>query len=288
MKAVVSGALVLLAVSTGCADLYEVDPAYAARADSSAAGYQVSAAGGAPSGAHAPASPSARDARRPGGTRPTPEPRRRDTPRATARQPGPAPTPATVAAGTGPASTFILPDSSARDSAALADSGVSAPDVATLPAALTTPVDDSIVVNTFLAFNPAARMVWIDLIAGLDGANGSLNFNGGHGGSHTVIVPEGWRVEVRIANRDQDLSHSAVVVRQIDPIPVLAPPAAFPGSFSIALEEGLVEGRSDAFRFSADRVGRYMLMCAVPGHAQSGMWLRLDVSGGLAAPEYRR
>lgn len=279
----------LLAVSTGCADLYEVDPAYAARADSSAAGYEVSAADGAPSGAHATASPSARDARRPGGTdRPTPEPRRRDTPRATARQPGRAPTPATVAADTGPAPTRILADSSARDSAVVADSGASAPDVATLPAALTTPVDDSIVVNTFLAFNPAARMVWIDLIAGLDGANGSLNFNGGHGGSHTVTVPEGWRVEVRIANRDQDLAHSAVVVRQIDPIPVLAPPAAFPGSFSIALEEGLVEGRSDVFRFSADRVGRYMLMCAVPGHAQSGMWLRLDVSGGLAAPEYRR
>ena len=157
-----------------------------------------------------------------------------------------------------------------------------------MPPELSAPADDSVIVNAFLSYNPSARTVWVDLIAGFDGANGALNFNGGFEGAHALIVPLGWRVEARFQNRDRELSHSAIVVRTVDPIPMLAPPAAFPNAFTISLEEGILEGRGDVVRFTADTEGRYAILCAVPGHGQSGMWVRRDVTRSATAPEYRR
>lgn len=293
--------VLVLVVLSGCAELYDADPAQAARADSSAAGYAVAMLETSPhasldaavdrstppvamrrtrgdTAGSAPAS-------RPGVARdasgvPDGVTARRDV--ASVAGPGADSTTASVAVA------GRIDPLTGRDTAPRAGGVSEAPDVATLPASLSAPVDDSIVVNSFLAFNPAARTIWIDLIAGYTGANSSLNFNGGHAGSHTLVIPAGWRVEARFANHDHDLAHSVTVVRQIDPIPVMAPTAAFPGAFSIALEQGLVEGRGDVFRFSADQPGSYMILCAVPGHGQSGMWVTLEVSATAAGPEYRR
>ena len=284
MRAAVAAGILLVLLSSGCQDLYEADPLHAARADSSAAGYDI----GEPNAAHdadhlaARAKPShqgeAVATRR---ARPIGDRESDNTPPVTA-----VPDSANAPASGGPLDT-----GSPRDRTHPGGTDTTTQprtDVATLPTELLTPADDSVVVNTFLSYDRAARTVWVDLMAGYDGANGALNFNGGFAGAHRLVIPVGWRVEARFLNRDRDLSHSAIVVKAVDPIPMMAPPAAFPNAFTISLEDGMMEGRGDVVRFAADTEGRYVLLCAVPGHGQNGMWMRLDVTRGASAPEYLR
>ena len=273
--------LVLIPLTSACNELYEADPLLAALADSSAAGYAVG---------EQPARPMSEPPR----VAPSPPTPSRDLPaQAANREPDSARTPALASQ----APSVATHDTAGhgvplgRDSAGSA--GARTPtrpgaDVATLPPELSAPADDSVIVDAFLSYNPNARTVWVDLVAGFDGANGALNFNGGFEGAHTLVVPVGWRVEARFQNRDRELSHSAIVIKAVDPIPMIAPPAAFPNAFTVSLEDGIVEGRGDVVRFSADIEGRYAILCAVPGHAQSGMWVRFDVTRGAMTPEYRR
>ena len=277
--------IALSTVSSGCWDAHQVDALHAAQADSSAAGYDVGVR--QPRGTE----PAARRVAMLAGTNET----------ATAPDSGMSSPEDSGRTATDPetptrASPHQNADTTKRDSSAPAtvaqgtDSAHDArgEDVATLPAELLAVPDDSIVVNTFLAYNPQARVVWIDLIAGFDGGNGALNFNGGFEGRHTLVVPLGWRVAIRFANRDRDLSHSAIVVRHVDAVPLMIPPAAFPNAYTISLERGLMEGRTDEVHFSADTQGRYQLVCAVPGHGQGGMWVGMEISASATLPEYRR
>jgi hypothetical protein len=142
-------------------------------------------------------------------------------------------------------------------------------------------------VNEFLSFDARARTVTLLLIAGYNGLNGALNYNGGAQGSHGVSVPLGWRVHVAVTNRDPDVQHSAIAMRQILPPPEEMPAPAFVGAMLPRLEEGIQEGDTTAFEFIADKSGRYMIACGVPGHAQGGMWMRLIVSKDIDRPSYR-
>src|SRR5207245_11272597 len=45
---------------------------------------------------------------------------------------------------------------------------------------------------TWLTFDSAARTVRFQLIAGLTGLNGALNYNGFRDGGLTLVVPVGW------------------------------------------------------------------------------------------------
>jgi hypothetical protein len=102
-----------------------------------------------------------------------------------------------------------------------------------------------------------------------------------------VSVPLGWKVRVTVTNHDADLQHSAIVVRQVLPPPEEMTVPAFTGAILPQLEEGMNEGDTTSFDFVADKVGRYMLACGVPGHAQGGMWMRLTVSADIDRPVYR-
>ena len=271
----------LIPLAAGCNELREADPLHAAQADSSAAGYTVGVPRTDPVSAP-PRVPASRPARP---RVPSSQTANRDVD--TSRAPTLASRePTGTARDTAGSAASARRDSTTAGGARTPTRPV--PDVATMPPELSAPADDSVIVNAFLSYNPSARTVWVDLIAGFDGANGALNFNGGFEGAHTLIVPVGWRVEARFQNRDRELSHSAIVIQTVDPIPMLAPPAAFPNAFTISLEEGILEGRGDVVRFTADTEGRYAILCAVPGHGQSGMWVRLDVTRGATAPEYRR
>lgn len=271
----------LIPLAAGCHELHEADPLLAAQADSSAAGYTI----GVPRTDPVSAPPRVTESRPTRPRVPAAQTVNRDVD--TSRAPTLASREPTSATHDTAGSAVIA----RRDSADAGEARTPprpAPDVATLPPELSAPADDSVIVNAFLSYNPSARTVWVDLIAGFDGANGALNFNGGFEGAHTLLVPVGWRVEARFQNRDRELSHSAIVIRTVDPIPMLAPPAAFPNAFTVSLEEGILEGRGDVVRFTADTEGRYAILCAVPGHGQSGMWVRLNVTRGTTAPEYRR
>jgi len=69
---------------------------------------------------------------------------------------------------------------------------------------------------TWLTFDSAAKTVRFELIAGLTGLNGALNFNGFRDGGLTLVVPVGWKTEIAFRNHDGMLPHSAAVRRTRD------------------------------------------------------------------------
>lgn len=142
-------------------------------------------------------------------------------------------------------------------------------------------------VNEFLTYDAKTRTASVQLVAGYNGVNGSLNYNGAIRGARTFAIPLGWHVHVTVSNHDSDLQHSAIVVREVLPPPLELTTPAFVGAALPRLDEGLQEDETGTLDFVADRAGRYMLACGVPGHAQSGLWLRLLVARGITVPDYR-
>jgi len=260
----------LLAGAAGCGE--RPSSADAARADSSAAGYAVgprietTTVARSPSVVQARADSSVQSAT--------------TTAVVAATTPGlrkPATNPATT-----PATT------PARDSARTA-TRTPVPNVSPRPvAADSAPLPEGPVrVNEFLTYDRRSRTVSLQLIAGYNGLNGSLNYNGATHGSHGLYVPTGWRIHVAVTNRDSDLQHSAIVVQRVLPPPIEPTEPAFPAAALPQLDEGLPEDETGTLDFIADRAGQYMIACGVPGHAQAGMWLQLSVANGLKVPEYR-
>lgn len=138
---------------------------------------------------------------------------------------------------------------------------------------------------TWLRFDAAARTVHFQLIAGLTGLNGALNFNGFRDGELTLVVPVGWKTEIAFRNHDGMLSHSAEVIAPATPLPAQPVDPAIPRARTIKLASGLPPEASDAMRFDAQPAGEYLIFCAVPGHGISGMWIRLRVSATARTPE---
>ena len=269
-------ALVALVLMAGCADVLEPDVGVAARADSSAAGYDVGETK-APSPLVTSTLSELRSrweslssmlrialrAEREGD--PVPALGGVLVMRPTAPTP-----PAASEASGGLTPTPPRPSAQPAGTTRVATSPT---DTSSLP--------DSVAVGELMTYYPRRRTVVVQLLAGLTGDNEALNFNGGSHGSHTLTIPAGWRVEARFVNHDTDLPHSAIVVDDVAPIPISAPPAAFPRAFTVRLQEGLLENAEDLVSFTVMAPGRYLIMCGVPGHAQGGMWIRLV---GVAAP----
>jgi len=138
---------------------------------------------------------------------------------------------------------------------------------------------------TWLSFDPAAKTVRFQLIAGLTGLNGALNFNGFRDGQLTLVVPVGWQTEIDFRNHDGVLPHSAEVIAPQAPPPALPGDPAIPRAFTLKLLQGLPSEATDDMRFAAQPAGDYLIACGVPGHGAAGMWIRLRVSGTAKTPE---
>ena len=131
----------------------------------------------------------------------------------------------------------------------------------------------------------AARRVTFDLIAGMPGVNGGLNFNGFTNGELTFVVPAGWQVTFAFVNRDGALTHSAEVITPRTPLPIQAVTPSIPGAGSKELLLGLAANApAERISFKATPAGEYLVYCAVPGHGMAGMWIRLRVDGAAKAP----
>ena len=264
----------LVAGAVGCGD--GMSAADAARADSSAAGYDVGVRGesstvaGSPSKSSTPAAD----------TQPPMETRIATAAPAMAAAPRVAP-------------AITSEPSPARDTSASREGGTAVPDVAARRPrgdSTATPVtvpEGPVRVNEFLIYDQQSRTVSLQLIAGYNGLNGSLNYNGVTRGRHGLYVPTGWRIHVAVTNRDSDLQHSAIVLQKVLPPPIEPTEPAFTAAALPQLDEGLQEDETGTIDFIADRAGQYMIACGVPGHAQAGMWLHLAVSDELKVPAYR-
>jgi hypothetical protein len=141
---------------------------------------------------------------------------------------------------------------------------------------------------SWLTFDTAAKTVHFELIAGLTGLNGALNFNGFRDGELTLVVPVGWKTEIAFSNHDGMLPHSAEVIAPQVPLPTQPVPAAIPRAFTLNLEKGLPPLGTDDMRFTAKPAGEYLIFCGVPGHGAAGMWIRLRVSATARTPALLR
>ncbi|GAC1647047.1 MAG: hypothetical protein NVS4B3_00490 [Gemmatimonadaceae bacterium] len=141
----------------------------------------------------------------------------------------------------------------------------------------------------FLVSNKLTHTVRVHLVAGVGGTNERLNFNGAARGGRTIVVPVGWRVAIHLTSEDPDLSHSALVIAEPEKGGVSVDGAipAFPGAATEEVDDGIdVEGEDD-FSFVATRAGRYLIICGVADHGESGQWIRLRVSPEVTTASYR-
>lgn len=137
---------------------------------------------------------------------------------------------------------------------------------------------------TWLSVDPAAKTARFQLIAGLTGVNGALNFNGFRDGGLTLVIPVGWKAEITFKNHDGMLPHSAEVISPQSPLPAQPVSPAIPRAFTLKLATGLPPEGTDVMRFAAQPAGRYLIFCGVPGHGAAGMWIRLRVSATAQTP----
>lgn len=141
---------------------------------------------------------------------------------------------------------------------------------------------------TWLSFDAAARAVRFELIAGLTGLNGALNFNGFRDGELTLVVPVGWAAQIDFRNHDGMLPHSAEVIAPQTPLPTQPATPAITRAFTTRLATGLPPEGTDNMRFTAQPAGEYLIFCGVPGHGAAGMWIRLRVSASATTPALLR
>jgi len=130
----------------------------------------------------------------------------------------------------------------------------------------------------------AAHTVDVSIVAGKDVGSGGLDFNGYQNGGMTITVPVGWQVVVHFTNAN-DLPHSAIVLAAgADKQAAPSTSPVFAGAATKNPGGGLPKGAKETFTFEASKAGTYELVCAVSGHAQSGMWAKLIVSPTATAP----
>ena len=141
---------------------------------------------------------------------------------------------------------------------------------------------------SWMATDAGARRVEMDVVAGFNPNNSSWNINGYYDGTMTVNVPEGWRVEIAFTNSDGDVPHSLVVMADpgADNLPLQAgrEQTAFSRAYSKSPEQGISAGDGDTISFKTNKTGDFLWFCGVPGHGQSGMWIRFEVINGAEAP----
>jgi len=138
----------------------------------------------------------------------------------------------------------------------------------------------------FLTADSAKKIATFQLTAGDELAD-RVSFNGATRGARVLTIPLGWETRIVFVNRDPELPHSVAVITATDLLPEELAAPAFPQARTVKVNEGLLEGDSDEIAFTASRIGRFFLACGVIGHAQRGQWLSLVVSDTVARPSYR-
>lgn len=137
---------------------------------------------------------------------------------------------------------------------------------------------------SWLTADTAGHAVTLQLLAGMNGQNSGMNFNGFANGGLTVKVPAGWRIITEFRNKDRGQNHGFDLVKFAQPVPAAYGPLAAPEAFTDTLNAGLAPGKAKTVSFAAPPPGRYIVRCTAGGHATLGMWIVLEVDNALTAP----
>ncbi len=127
-----------------------------------------------------------------------------------------------------------------------------------------------------------AKTVELHVTAQMDGG---WKFNGMANGKGTITVPLGYEITVEFTNDDSAMAHSLGIDAQVGGYGAMFedPQPAFSGAITAdptSMTEATLPGETESFRFTADVAGEYALVCYIPAHAVTGMWVRFNVSEG--------
>jgi plastocyanin len=131
----------------------------------------------------------------------------------------------------------------------------------------------------YVQYDPKTRTVTFQLTAG------PFQFNGFGNGGATLTVPPG---TTNVWNYEQadGTPHSAEVASGSGPVPNSGGDPAIPRAYTNKVVEGLPQGANDVIRFTAPDSGSYRIICGVPGHALSGMWIWLKIDPAAKEPSF--
>jgi len=133
--------------------------------------------------------------------------------------------------------------------------------------------------SQYLKYDAATRTVTFRLVAG------AFSFNGSTAGSATLTVPPGSNNVINFEQGD-GTPHSAEIAAGTGPVPNSGGNPAIPRAYTNKVVEGLPQGATDLMRFTAPDSGTYRIICGVPGHALSGMWIWYKVDPAAKAPTF--
>jgi sulfocyanin SoxE-like protein len=133
--------------------------------------------------------------------------------------------------------------------------------------------------SEYVTWDPATKTVTFRLVAG------PFDFNHFTNGGGTLTVPAG-STNVWNFLQNDGTPHSAEVASGTGPIPNSGGDPAIPRAYTNKVVEGMVQGATDVIRFTAPDTGSYRIICGVPGHALSGMWIWLRIDPAAKAPSF--
>lgn len=124
--------------------------------------------------------------------------------------------------------------------------------------------------------------VEMDIVAGQTSKGNYWNYNGAQFGEMTITVPVGAQVTINFRNDDPNMAHSIGISEGFSTAPAMVEPVAvFDGAISenpTSMTESTLPGESEVITFTASEAGEYSMVCYIPGHAVSGMWIHFNVS----------
>jgi plastocyanin len=100
---------------------------------------------------------------------------------------------------------------------------------------------------------------------------GGFDFDGDSNGKMVVSVPVGYTVHVNFTNKSS-IAHSAVITTYSKRTSSTGLTPVFRGASTPNPTSGTAKGKTVGFTFVANKVGKYAIVCAVPGHDVGGMW----------------
>jgi len=133
--------------------------------------------------------------------------------------------------------------------------------------------------DEWLSYDASTNTVTFELIAG------PFTFNGYRNGEATLLVPPKANIVINFVNKD-GTPHSALLISGDGPIPSSPSDPAIPRAYTNKAMEGLPQEATDVMRFPVLTSGTYRIVCGVPGHGLSGMWIWLKIDPTAKEPAF--
>ena len=128
----------------------------------------------------------------------------------------------------------------------------------------------------------ANQSVHMTITAGATDTKNYWNYNGGTNGDMTITVPVGFTVMIDFRNNDPNMAHSLGISATTSGFgAMLEPDVVFEGALTsnpTSMVEATMPGLEESIMFVASAPGDYAMVCYIPGHAATGMWIYFNVS----------